>query len=149
MSLVDAFTKEDRTEVKFSQFFALVKQAAQYETVMNAVNCDVPYRFIRETRRLLMTIDELKAAAKLRTRKMSADELDEDVFRYVDFVLADLKRIGVAEEYLKAPEDPLIIEAVLTYVKANYSMDANHERLMNSYNMILTKIKGGEYRSTQ
>ena len=96
-----------------------------------------------------MTIDELKAAAKLRTRKMSTDELDEDVFRYVDFVLADLKRIGVAEEYLKGPEDPLIIEAVLTYVKANYSMDANHERLMNSYNMILTKIKGGEYRSTQ
>lgn len=32
-----------------------------------------------------MTIDELKAAAKLRTRKMSTDELDEDVFRYVDF----------------------------------------------------------------
>ena len=31
MSLVDAFTKEDRTEVKFSQFFALVKQAAHYE----------------------------------------------------------------------------------------------------------------------
>lgn len=49
MSLVDAFTKEDRTEVKFSQFFALVKQAAQYEILMNAVNCDVPHRFIRET----------------------------------------------------------------------------------------------------
>lgn len=49
MSLVDAFSKEDRTEVKFSQFFALVKQAAQYETLMNAVNCDVPHRFIRET----------------------------------------------------------------------------------------------------
>lgn len=49
MSLVDAFAKEDGTEVKFSQFFALVKQAAQYETLMNAVNCDVPHRFIRET----------------------------------------------------------------------------------------------------
>ena len=49
MSLVDAFAKEDRTEVKFSQFFELVKQAAQYETPMNAVNCDVPHRFIRET----------------------------------------------------------------------------------------------------
>ena len=49
MSLVDAFGREDRTEVKFSQFFALVKQAAQYETLMNAVNCDVPHRFIRET----------------------------------------------------------------------------------------------------
>ena len=59
------------------------------------------------------------------------------------------KTLALFKEYLKAPEDPLIIEAVLTYVKANYSMDANHERLMNSYNMILTKIKGGEYRSTQ
>ena len=33
MSLVDVFGKEDRTEVKFSEFFALVKQAAQYETL--------------------------------------------------------------------------------------------------------------------
>lgn len=96
-----------------------------------------------------MTIDELKAAAKLRARKMSTDALDEDVFRQMDFALADLKRIGVAEEFLTAPEDPLIVEAVLTYVKANYSMDSNHERLMNNYNMILTKIKGGDYKSTQ
>lgn len=49
MSLADVLGREDRTEVKFSEFFALVKQAAQYETLMNAVNCDVPHRFIRET----------------------------------------------------------------------------------------------------
>ena len=48
-----------------------------------------------------MTIDELKAAAKLRARKMSTDALDEDVFRHMDFAMADLKRIGVAEEYLE------------------------------------------------
>lgn len=96
-----------------------------------------------------MTIDELKAAAKIRARKMSTDALDEDVFRYMDFAIADLRRIGVAEEYLTSPEDPLIVEAVLTYVKANYSMDSNHERLMNNYNMILTKIKGGDYKSKQ
>lgn len=96
-----------------------------------------------------MTIDELKAAAKLRARKMSSDALDEDIYRHLDFAIADLKRIGVAEEFLKNPEDPLIIEAALTYVKANYSMDSNHERLMNNYNMILTKIKGGDYKSKQ
>lgn len=96
-----------------------------------------------------MTHDELKAAAKLRARKMSSDALDEDVYRHLDFAIADLKRIGVAEEFLKNPEDPLIIEAALTYVKANYSIDSNHERLMNNYNMILTKIKGGDYKSKQ
>ena len=94
-----------------------------------------------------MTIDELKAAAKLRTRKMSTDELDEDVFRYVDFVLADLKRIGVNEEkYLKAPEDPIIIEAVLAYVKAYYCMDEYHDKWAAAYDMHLTRIKGGDYK---
>lgn len=58
MSLVDAFAKEDRTEVKFSQFFALVKQAAQYETLMNAVNCDVPHRFIRETKAYITAVPD-------------------------------------------------------------------------------------------
>lgn len=96
-----------------------------------------------------MTYDKLKEAAKLRARKMSSDALDEDIYRHLDFAIADLKRIGVAEEFLKNPEDPLIIEAALTYVKANYSIDSNHERLMNNYNMILTKIKGGDYKSKQ
>ena len=55
-----------------------------------------------------MTYNELVDAAKLRVRKLSNDALDEDVKTHVDFVLADLKRIGVNEEkYLKAPEDPL------------------------------------------
>lgn len=94
-----------------------------------------------------MTKEELLAAAKLRVRKTSTDPLDKDVQRHIDFVITDLKRIGVHEGYLAAPEDPLIVEAVLTYVKANYSMDANYERLMGSYNMVLTKIKGGRYKT--
>ena len=65
-----------------------------------------------------MTYNELVDAAKLRARKLSNDVLDEDVKTHVNFVLTDLKRIGVNEEkYLKAPEDPIIIEAVLAYVK--------------------------------
>lgn len=48
MGVMDAFAKEDRVEVKFSSFYELVKQAAQLETVMNGVNCDVPHKYIRE-----------------------------------------------------------------------------------------------------
>lgn len=48
MGLLDAFTTEDRIQVKFSDFYNLVKQAAQLETVMNGVNCDVPHKYIRE-----------------------------------------------------------------------------------------------------
>lgn len=49
MGLVDTFSAEDRVQVKFSDFYTLIKQAATAELVMNAVNCDVPHRFIRET----------------------------------------------------------------------------------------------------
>ena len=48
MGLADAIAREDRIEVKFSDFYKLVKQAAQFETVMNGVNCNVPHKYIRE-----------------------------------------------------------------------------------------------------
>ena len=48
MGIMDAFKPEDRTEITYSNFYNLIKQAAQYEIVINAVNCDVPHRYIRE-----------------------------------------------------------------------------------------------------
>lgn len=49
MGIVDAFKPEDRTEITYSNFYNLIKQAAKCEIVMNAVNCDVPHKYIRET----------------------------------------------------------------------------------------------------
>ena len=49
MGIMDAFKPEDRTEITYSNFYSLIKQAEQYEIVMNAVNCDVPHAYIRET----------------------------------------------------------------------------------------------------
>ena len=94
-----------------------------------------------------MTEKELIAKAKLRVRKTSNDVLDEDVGQLVAVALADLKRIGVHQDYLD-PEnitDPLIIEAALIYTKANFGIPLNHNELMASYDMICTKIKGGGY----
>lgn len=48
MGLVDVFGKDDRTEIKTSELFELLKEGARSELVMNAVNCNVPHRFIRE-----------------------------------------------------------------------------------------------------
>ncbi len=49
MGLADAFTAEDRVQVKFSDFYNLVRESAKAELMMNAIRCDVPHRFIRET----------------------------------------------------------------------------------------------------
>lgn len=49
MGLVDVFGAEEKISVKFSEFYSLVKEAAKSDLVMNAVNCDVPHKYIRET----------------------------------------------------------------------------------------------------
>ncbi len=94
-----------------------------------------------------MTKKELVAKAKLRIRKTSKDVLDKDVGQLVEVALADLKRIGVNNAYLDEADisDPLIIEAVLLYCKANFGSPENQEKLNAAYEMMCTKIKGGGY----
>mgnify|MGYP006999704030 FL=1 len=48
MGIADAFAKEDRVEVTFSDFYKLMKESTKAEIVMNAVNCNVPHKYIRE-----------------------------------------------------------------------------------------------------
>lgn len=48
MGLADVIGKDDRTEIKTETLFELMKEGARSELVMNAVNCNVPYRYIRE-----------------------------------------------------------------------------------------------------
>ena len=90
-----------------------------------------------------MDRQQLFEAAKLRIRKMQSDALDEDVRQYVNVALADLERIGVPSADLQKP-DALLSEAVLVYVQANFGGSVD-EKLMQSYNMILTKIKGSKH----
>lgn len=90
-----------------------------------------------------MTIDELYQAAKLRVRKAASDDLDKDVRRVADTAIADLKRIKVHESWLSEPSDPMIVETILSYVKANYSIDTNAYPILSGiYDMNVTKIKG-------
>lgn len=49
MGLADAFSAEDRVQVKFSDFYEPMKEASKAELMKNAVICGVPHQFIRET----------------------------------------------------------------------------------------------------
>ena len=90
-----------------------------------------------------MTIEELYQAARLRVRKAISDDLDADVRRVADTAIADLKRIGVHETWLSEPSDPMIVETVLSYVKANYSIDTNAYPILSGiYDLNVTKLKG-------
>lgn len=48
MGLLDGFNAEDRTEVRFSDFYALMKEATKAELLMNGVKCDTPHAYMRE-----------------------------------------------------------------------------------------------------
>ena len=48
MGILDAFSKEDRTEITFSTFYSLMRESAKCELLMNAVRCNVPHKHIRE-----------------------------------------------------------------------------------------------------
>lgn len=89
---------------------------------------------------MMSSTDDLLAKAKLRVRKISSDILDEDIKQHIDFALTDLERIGVHSSWLKNP-DALITEAVLVYCKANFAKTVD-DKLTDSYNIILSKIKG-------
>ena len=48
MGLADALAREDRVEVTFSDFYRLMKESSKAELIINAVNCNVPHKYIRE-----------------------------------------------------------------------------------------------------
>lgn len=47
-TILDAFAKEDRVEVTFSDFYRIMRESTKAELLMRAVNCNVPHRHIRE-----------------------------------------------------------------------------------------------------
>lgn len=48
MGFMDSFGKEDRTEIKFSTLYELLKEVAKSELTQNAVKCGVPHSYILE-----------------------------------------------------------------------------------------------------
>lgn len=48
MGLVDAFNREDRVDVTYSNFYTLMRESVKAELMLNAINCNVPHKHIRE-----------------------------------------------------------------------------------------------------
>ena len=47
MGLADAFAKEDRLTITFSDFYKLMRESVKCELLMNAVNCNLHPMYIR------------------------------------------------------------------------------------------------------
>ena len=71
MGLIDAFAKEDRTEIRMTQLCDLIRAGVKSDLIMNAVNCDVPHQYIRE-----MVTGEKEVLLK-ETGKLGGEEAGE------------------------------------------------------------------------
>lgn len=48
MGMMDAFTAEDRVQVKVSSLYQMLKEGTKAEVLINAVKCEVPYEYIMQ-----------------------------------------------------------------------------------------------------
>lgn len=75
MGIIDAINSEDRIQIKFSDFYNLVKSAAVVEFLRNGINADVPHYELRKI--LTGKNDELEEYRKIGLSPDQIREMDQ------------------------------------------------------------------------
>lgn len=65
--------------------------------------------------------------------RVSTTAFDEEIQFLIDAGLQDLGRAGVMNEVLTEDSTPLVQRAVITYVKMNFGLPEDYDRLKASY----------------
>jgi len=79
MGIMDAFNAEDRITVTVSKFGEMMKAAVKADLMMNAVNCEVPYQYIREMVTGIKKEDSEKETPADRLLNLVCDILEDAV----------------------------------------------------------------------
>ncbi len=90
-----------------------------------------------------MMIDVVKKAVRI-----SHNALDDELEDLIEASRYDLNLSGVSHLKANDDTDPLIKRAIITYVKANFILDAKEaERFLASYNMLKNHLTlAGDYK---
>ncbi len=115
MGMLDAIQSEDRIQVKYSDFYALVKSAAKAELLVNAALTEVPHKYMRcmmtgkndlleEYKGTGVTPEEIKGMQELiesyRGTKLSPEQVKE-----MQALLKQYQDTNIAPEDLKELDD--------------------------------------------
>ena len=92
MGLMDGISAEDRIQIKFSDFYTLVKQAAKAILMANAVKCEVPHKYIME-----MLTGESNLLSEYKATDLSPEEIKERTEKLKDYEAFGLSPEGIAE----------------------------------------------------
>lgn len=86
-----------------------------------------------------MLIDIIKISLRVTTNKY-----DDEISMHIESALQDLGLAGILSAHLdSASLDPLVIQAVSLYTKANFNrtIPEEHDRLMASYTAIKSRLR--------
>lgn len=65
--------------------------------------------------------------------RVTTNVFDDEIQLLIDAALQDLARAGVMNEVLTEGSTPLVQRAVITYVKMNFGLPEDYDRLKRSY----------------
>ena len=109
MGFMDALNAEDRVGVKFSTLYDLLYTKAEAELLKNAMQCEVPYRYVREM--LSGVNDELESYRGTGLTVERMEEMDR-IFQEKCREVADLQsRLDeiVVKQYEEAEGEKVIL----------------------------------------
>jgi len=135
-SIIDIFKAETEIEIKAGELFALMKEASKAEFLMNAVKCEVPYRYIRE-----MSTGESEQPLPLNTlRKGENEQPDDDEVEIADFYASKIKKgtplEAVLPEFNETPNETKIPEREEDLCISKEEFDRYHDLSKMDYNEI-------------
>lgn len=88
-------------------------------------------------------MDYLCSIVKVRLRIKSAAFDDAEIRPLIEACLKDLARVGIAEA---SEEDPLVVQAVVLYCKANFGFSDGQERYQAAYESLRDSMAlSGDY----
>lgn len=97
MGLLDGFTSDGTVDMKYMEFYKLMREAAKAELMENAARCNVPHEYIRE----------------MLTGKMEAPEILPEVEPHPDYEIESM--ITSARRFLRMlPDEERLVKGVET-----------------------------------
>lgn len=110
MGLLDGFTSDGTVNMKYTEFYKLMREAAKAELMENAARCNVPHEYVRE----------------MLTGKMEAPEILPEVEPHPDYEIESM--ITSARRFLRMLPDEERLEKGVETLKSIVEL-AERERL--------------------
>lgn len=134
MGLLDGFTSDGTVDMKYTEFYKLMREAAKAELMGNAARCNVPHEYVRE----------------MLTGKMEAPEILPEVEPHPEYEIESM--ITSARRFLRMLPDEERLEKGVETLKSIVEL-AERERLneiiLDNAEKLKAREAAGEKKRTE